>query len=146
MQARYGVDRRPIGRWIAVGIIVVAFAAILGFVAKGLTANPTATRLVAWNIVGPQRVNITFQASTDARQDTVCILRAQDEHRIDVGYASTTIPATPSTDIATRTYALRTIAPAYTAELLGCNAGAPPNVPPPQFPPGVVPPTQPWTP
>ena len=38
-------------------------------------------------------------------------------------------------------------APAFIVEILACEAGSPPQrVVPPQFPPGVVPPEQPWTP
>jgi hypothetical protein len=145
MQARYGLDRRPVGRWVAVAVIIVAFVGILVFVGRGLTSNPTATRLIAWNVVGADRVTMTFQASTDPTTTVTCVLRAQDEHHIDVGYATVVLPATPSTDMATSTYELRTLAPAYTAELLGCAAGEDPRVPAPQFPPGVVPPSQPWT-
>ncbi len=43
------------------------------------------------------------------------------------------------------TYALRTLAPAYTTELLGCAVGEAPRVIQPQFPPGVVPPDQPFS-
>jgi len=145
MQSRYGLDRRPIGRWIAVGVIVIVFVAILGFVAKGVMSNPTATRLLAWKAVGSDHVTITFQVEPDATQEVTCVLRAQDSHRIDLGYATTTIAPTPGKDMVLRTYNLRTLAPAYTAELLGCEAGQTPRVPGPQFPPGVVPPTQPWT-
>jgi hypothetical protein len=144
MQARYGLDRRPVGRWIAVGILIVAFVGILVFVGKGITSNPTATRLIGWNAVAPDRVNITYQASTDPDSDVICVLRAQDSHRIDVGYATVTIPATSAKDLVIATYALHTLAPAYTAELLGCEAGTTPRVPAPQFPPGVVPPSQPY--
>jgi hypothetical protein len=41
-------------------------------------------------------------------------------------------------------YPLRTLAPAFTVELLGCSVDGPPGVVPPQFPPGVVMPDQPW--
>jgi hypothetical protein len=145
MRARYGLDRRPVGRWIAVGVIVVAFAAILGFVAMGVTSNPTATRLLSWKVVDADHVTITFQVEPDANATVTCLLRAQDAHRIDLGYATTTVPPTPDQDMVLRTYQLRTLAPAYTAELLGCEAGKTPRVPGPQFPPGVVAPDQPWT-
>jgi hypothetical protein len=146
MQARYGLDRRPVGRWVGVGAIVLVFAAILLFVARGLTAsNEVKTRLIQWDAVGPDRVNVTFQTSRDPDKDTICVVRAQDSRRIDVGYATVTIPAGNADAAVIIDYALRTLAPAYTAELLGCEVGGTPRVPPPQFPPGVVPPTQPYT-
>ena len=144
MQERYGLDHRPVGRWIAVGLLIVGFAAVLAFVGRGLTSNGTATRLLAWKVVAPDRVDITYQATADTGVDLQCVLRAQDSNRIDVGYATTTVPADPTAKIVIPTFRLRTLAPAYTAELLGCAAGGPPQVPPPQFPPGVVPPEQPW--
>jgi hypothetical protein len=109
-------------------------------------ANPTATRLLSWKAMGSDHVTITFQAEPDATLPVTCILRAQDSNRIDLGYATITIPPTADQDMVLRTYNLRTLAPAYTAELLGCEAGGTPRVPGPQFPPGVVPPAQPWTP
>jgi hypothetical protein len=144
MQARYGLDRRPVGRWIGVGVIVVLFILILLFVAHGLVGSTDPTRLIQWKVVGPDRVDITFQASTDPQQDVTCVLRAQDSKRIDLGYAVVTIPATSEKDVVISTYPLRTLAPAYTAELLGCEVGGRPRVPGPQFPPGVVPPDQPY--
>ena len=144
MQERYGLDHRPVGRWIAVGLLIVAFVAVLAFVGRGLTSNGTATRLIAWKVVAPDRVDITYQATADTGVEVQCVLRAQDSNRIDLGYATTTLPADPAAQVVISTYRLRTLAPAYTAELLGCAAGGAPQVPPPQFPPGVVPPEQPW--
>jgi hypothetical protein len=145
MQERYGLDRRPIGLWIAVGAIILGFVGALLFVAHGLTSNSTTVRLVEWSVKAPDHVDITFQATADTTQPLTCVVRAQDKHRIDLGYATVMIPPDPSGQIITKTYPLRTLAPAYTAELLGCEAGATPRVPGPQFPPGVVPPDQPWS-
>ena len=55
------------------------------------------------------------------------------------------MPPSVADDVVISTFALRTLAPAYTVELLGCATGAAPKVPPPQFPPGVVPPAQPYS-
>ena len=145
MQARYGLDRRPVGRWIAVGVIVAGFVGALLFVAYGLTNNATTIRLVEWKVQAPDHVDITFMATADESRPLTCVVRAQDKNRIDLGYATVTIPPDPSGRVITQTYPLRTLAPAYTAELLGCEAGATPRVPGPQFPPGVVPPDQPWS-
>jgi len=143
MQERYGLDRRPVGRWIGIGIVLVAFVAALGFVTVGISGDPVETRLVTWDDVAPDRVDMAVQVKRPADVEVTCVLRAQDSRRIDVGYATVVIP--PGDGEVALDYSLRTLAPAYTAELLGCSSEGVPNVPPPQFPPGVVPPEQPWS-
>jgi len=143
MQARYGMDRRPIGTWIAATVLVIAFVGALAFVAVGVTGNPIEFRLVSWSVAGPDRVDITFSVNRPADADVTCVLRAQDDNRIDLGYAVAEIPAGRTDELIT--YPMRTVAPAFTVELLGCSVDGLPGVAPPQFPPGVVPPEQPWT-
>ncbi len=145
MQARYGMDRRPIGRVVAITLIVLAFAGVLVWIAIVQSAEPARSRLVSWQVLGPDRVDLTVQIAPNPEAEVVCVLRAQDSNRIDVGYATLTVPPGPRDPAVIQTYALRTLAPAYTAELLGCEIGEPPRVAPPQFPPGVAPPAQPWT-
>jgi hypothetical protein len=142
MQQRYGMDRRPVGRWIAVGLLAVAFVAALAFVTVGVSASGPQSRLLSWDDVAADRVDITFEVDRQDGAEVTCVLRAQDRNRIDVGYAIVTIPAGEAR--LRVEYALRTLAPAYTAELLGCAVGGLPTTPPPQFPPGVVPPEQPF--
>jgi hypothetical protein len=142
MQERYGLGRKPVGRRIGVTVIVVAFVGALAFETLGLTQNPVQSRLIAWDDVAPDRVDMTIQVRRPETDEVMCVLRAQDENRIDVGYAEVVIAAGEPQVLLD--YSLRTIAPAYTAELLGCAAGGKPSVPPPQFPPGVVPPPQPY--
>jgi hypothetical protein len=145
MQERYGLNRRPVGRWAVVSIVLAVFVGVLAWVAVAVSSDNVATRLITWEVVGPDHVDITYQVRPDPGTAIQCVLRAQDENRIDVGYASVTVPPQPADDVVISTYALRTLAPAYTVELLGCATGAPPRVPPPQFPPGVVPPDQPYS-
>lgn len=143
MQARYGMDRRPVGAWIGTGTLVLAFVGALVFVALNVTGNPVEYRLVAWDVVAPDHVDVTL--SVDKPQDAAvtCVIRAQDENRIDLGYATVELPVGSPSDLLT--YPLRTLAPAFTVEVLGCAVGAAPGVAPPQFPPGVVAPQQPWS-
>lgn len=145
MQERYGLDHRPLGRWIGIAVIVVAFAGVLVWVATVVSEEPARSRLVSWDVQGPDRVDITIQVAPNPDADITCVLRSQDSSRIDVGYATVTVPPGPRDPAIITTYRLRTIAPAYTAELLGCEIGQPPRVATPQFPPGVAPPVQPWT-
>jgi hypothetical protein len=144
MQERYGMDRRPVGRWIGVTALTLAFVAVLAYVTVGLTRNSVESRLLSWKDVGADRVDVAFEVRRSADDDVTCVVRAQDEDRVDVGYASVAIP--PGDERVRVDYSLRTLAPAYAVELLGCTAGRPPSVPPPQFPPGVVPPDQPYQP
>jgi hypothetical protein len=142
MQERYGLDRRPVGRWVGVGVLTAVFVAVVGFVTISLSGARVDARLVTWDDVAADRVDMRIEVRRPAGTEVTCILRAQDEHRIDVGYATLVLP--PGDDRIVADYALRTLAPAYTAELLGCGIDGPPSVPPPQFPPGVVPPAQPY--
>ncbi|MDP1877682.1 MAG: DUF4307 domain-containing protein [Actinomycetota bacterium] len=145
MQARYGVDRRPVGRWIGIGVVALVFTAILVGVTVALTTRDSVqNRLLSWTVQGPDRVDLTYQVTPDGTEVVQCILRAQDSRRIDVGYAVEAVAPTANRVPEIRAYSLRTLAPAYTTELLGCATGTLPAVPPPQFPPGVVAPEQPW--
>lgn len=145
LQARYGVGRRP---WLAIAAGVtglVAFIAALAFVTLNLLSPQVTYEVLAWNDISADRVDITFDVRRSEEWDVYCVIRAQDESRADVGYAVAAIPR--GTSYAQVTYSLRTLAPAYIVEVLACEAGAPPErVVPPQFPPGVAPPEQPWTP
>ena len=145
MRQRYGLDRR--NPWpVILGVtLAVAFTAALAFAAYNVLSPALHPKLLAWNVIGPDRVDITFEVRRSASADVYCVLRAQDETRADVGYA--VVPLARGTTYVQETYSLRTLAPAFVVELLACAAGEPPaRVPPPQFPPGVVPPEQPWTP
>ena len=93
MQERYGLDRRPIGRWIAVAALVLAFVAALAFVAVGVTRSPVQSRLISWDDVAADRVDMTIEVRRPAADEVQCVLRAQDSKRIDVGYAVVVIPA-----------------------------------------------------
>ena len=145
LRARYGVGRRPWGAYLLIALTVVAFTGALAFVAYNVLAPNIQPKLLAWRVVGPDHVAITFEVRRSEAADVYCVLRAQDESRADVGYAIVALPR--GTTYVQQTYDLRTLSPAYVVDLLGCEAGGPPpRVPPPQFPPGVVAPQQPWTP
>ncbi len=145
LRARYGVGRRPWGAYLAAIIVIVGFAAALGFVIYNVLAPNIQPKLLAWRVVSADHVAVTFEVRRSGATDVSCVIRAQDESRADVGYAVVTLPAGPA--YVQQTYDLRTLAPAYVVDVIGCGTANPPErVPPPQFPPGVVPPAQPWTP
>ncbi len=142
MRARYGLDRRPLGTWIASAAAIVVFVGALVFVWLNVRGNPIEFRLVAWEVQAPDHVEVTISIDRPADTEVTCVIRAQDANRIDLGYATVAIP--PGSPDVLLDYSLRTLAPAFTVELLGCSVEGVPGVPPPQFPPGVVPPEQPW--
>jgi hypothetical protein len=145
LQARYGVGRRPILPLIAGLLGIAVFIGALAFVAFNLVSPKVTYKLLAWNDISADRVDVTFDVRRSAEWDVYCVIRAQDESRTDVGYAVVGIPR--GTTYEQLTYPLRTLAPAYVVEVLACEAGQPPaRVVPPQFPPGVVPPEQPYRP
>lgn len=145
LQARYGIGRRPWGVILVGALAAVGFVGAMGFVTFQLVSPRVTYELLAWDDLAPDRVDITFEVRRSAEWDVYCVLRAQDESSTDVGYVVVPIPR--GSTYVQQTYPLRTLAPAFVVEVLTCEAGAPPErVVPPQFPPGVVPPDQPWTP
>mgnify|MGYP006277721491 CR=1 FL=1 len=145
LQARYGVGRRPWGAYAIAGLLIAGFLAALALVAYNVLSPNIQPKLLAWKVMSPDHVDVTFEVRRPAEDDVYCVIRAQDESQADVGYAVVELPA--GTPYEQQVYPLRTLAPAYVVDVLGCQAGGPPQrVPPPQFPPGVVPPAQPWTP
>lgn len=145
MRERYGIRPTPWWGWLGLGALAAAFIGALAYVGWQLAAPGIDYQVLSWRVVSDDRVDITFEVTRADTADVYCVLRAQDSTWADVGYAVAALPR--GTTYVQETYALRTIAPAYGIEVLGCAAGGPPEgVPPPQFPPGVVPPEQPWTP
>lgn len=144
MIARYGLDRRPWGTIIGAIILIIGFALALIFVTMGLTRDTLTATLVTWDDAAPDHVSVTFDVQRQGADTITCVIRAQDKSRADVGYADITIAPGAATLLID--YELRILAPAYVVELLGCSVGLAANVQQPQFPPGVVPPDQPWVP
>lgn len=144
MRERYGI--RPTSRWAITAAVLAAlvFIGASALVALRLVSPSVTFRLLAWSDIAADRVDVTFEVRRGEQQEVTCVVRAQDDRRVDVGYASVTLPR--GTTYEQMTYPLRTLAPAFIVEVLGCEAGGPPRVVGPQFPPGVVPPPQPWTP
>lgn len=145
MRERYGLDRAPVGRFIVVAVIVAAFVGVLVMVGVFITRDEVEGRLLTWKVISPTRVDLRYSVTRPSGTAVTCVLRAQDRHRVDLGYATVELPASAagSSETQIMDFALATLAPAYTVEVLGCADGDGPRVPGPQFPPGVVPPDQP---
>lgn len=141
---RYGLGRTP---WWTIGIVavvVVAFAGALTWAGLHVTAPSIDSKLLTWQVLADDHTTVIFEVRKGPAEQVVCVVRAQDSQHIDVAYA--TIPIPTGTDYSQVVYPLRTIAPSFAVEILGCGVGGPPErIPGPQFPAGVLPPEQPWT-
>jgi hypothetical protein len=145
LRARYGLDRRRGFGGIVAGLLIAVFAAVVVGVGFAGNRQQIEATMLAYHQVSADHVDVTFEVRKGSEQIVHCVVRAQDRKRADVGYALTVVPA--GSTYQQVTYPLRTLAPAFYVELLGCGDGAPPErVPAPQFPWGVVAPPQPWTP
>ena len=144
MRARYGMDRRRRSPLVVAIVVIVIFLGAVAFAGVMMVRDDIRHELVVWTVVAPDRADATFTVERDGADEVVCILRAQDSKRIDVGYAQIDIP--PGEDAVTVDYSLRTVAPAFTVEVLACERPGELRVPGPQFPPGIAVPEQPWTP
>lgn len=143
MKARYGLDQRRISPIAVVVVVVIVFLGAVAFAGIMAVRDNVEFQLIRWSVIGPDRADATFDVSRDGSDEVVCILRAQDSKRIDVGYAEIVIP--PGEDVVTVDYSLRTVAPAFAVEVLACERPEELRVPGPQFPPGIAVPEQPWT-
>jgi hypothetical protein len=145
IQARYGLDRRRRGPLAVAIVLIVTLALALGWSWWSLSQPRATGSMLRWEVVSVERVDLTFEVRREPGQPTFCVLRAQDVDHIDVAYTVIEIPAGDAYH--QQDYRLRTLTRAHIAELLACADGVPPvRVLPPQFPPGVAPPPQPWTP
>lgn len=140
MQARYGI--RPTSPWTVAAIAALAacFLGLIGWITWQLARPSAQVQLVKFTVTSATKVDITFDLQRDGAATTTCIFRARDVHHTDVGYAQVQI--TPGRDAAQFTYPLATLAPATSAEVLGCADNGPPHVDAPEFAPGTVNPPQ----
>lgn len=144
MQARYGLNQRRSFGWIVTIVVAVAFLAAVAFAGVMMARDNVQFLLLRWEVVADDRADATFEVRRNGAEEVVCVLRAQDSKRIDVGYVEIDIP--PGDDYVLIDYSLRTVAPAYAVEVLACERPDELRGPGPQFPPGIAIPEQPWTP
>jgi hypothetical protein len=145
MQERYGLNQKNYLRTAAIALVTVIFAVGIGIVTFSVSQKNIQFKLLTWSVVSPERADLLFEVQRIGSEALDCVVRAQDSKRIDVGYSVISIPS--GGDKEQVGYSLRTLAPAFVVEVLTCvNSGEPTRVPGPQFPPGIAPPPQPWTP
>jgi hypothetical protein len=132
-------------RTAAIAIVTVIFAVGVGFATFSMSQKSIQFKLLTWSVVSPDRADLLFEVRRIGNDALDCVVRAQDSKRVDVGYSVITIPS--GNDLEEVNYSLRTLAPAFVVEVLTCvKSGEPTRVPGPQFPAGIAPPPQPWTP
>lgn len=145
MQERYGFDQKNHLRTAAIAVVTVIFAVGVGFTSFSMSQKSIQFKLLTWSVVGPDRADLQFEVRRIGSDALDCVVRAQDSKRIDVGFSIIAIPS--GSDLEEVKYSLRTLAPAFVVEVLTCvKSGEPTRVPGPQFPAGIAPPPQPWTP
>ena len=144
MVQRYGLDRRPWGTWILGGALIAVFAAALVFVGFSITRSTGGNELLTWEVRSPEHVTVTFAVRRRAGEALECAIRAQDRTNVDVAYAVVEVPA--GANSLQQVTELRTLTVPDVVEVLGCAPRGELSVLRPQFPPGVVPPAQPWRP
>lgn len=144
MVERYGLGRRS---W-PVRLLVLAVLALLGgallWAGTSMAGRSVGYRVLGWEVAGADRVVVDFEVDRDPNGPIECAVRAQNMSRIDVGYAIVSIGAGQGPIRVS--YPLRTLDRAVAGEVLGCAAAGTLRVTPPQFPPGVSAPEQPWRP
>lgn len=145
MQERYGFNQKNHLRTAAIAIATVTFSLGIGFVTFSMSQKSIQFKLLTWSVISPERADLRFEVQRIGTDALDCVVRAQDSKRIDVGYSVISIPS--GDDYEQLDYSLRTLAPAFVVEVLTCvESGDPTRVPGPQFPAGIAPPRQPWTP
>lgn len=138
MRERYGLERRNRSTTVLIAAVMGTFIVVLAWVTFGIGTSGLQHRLLAWTVISPTQVDITYEVRPPSDRTAYCVLRAQDSTRTDVGYAVVELPT--GSDYVRITTPLTTLIPAYTVEILDCGLDEPPQVNGPQFPPGVIPP------
>ena len=140
IKARYGINRRQnLPTFIAV-VLVSIVALGLGMASFRQSNSTIEWALRSFDIKSDTKVSIDWFIAKQEGKTAYCVVRAQNEKRIDVGYATVLIDAGKATT--TFSYTLNTESRAVLAEVLGCDYKAQMRVPPANFPPGVKIPAQ----
>ncbi|HYN57037.1 MAG TPA: DUF4307 domain-containing protein [Motilibacterales bacterium] len=145
IRERYGVTDRP--RWapIVVGVLGLAFLALVTFLGLRLSNPAIDAGVLSYETVSDERMTIGYEVQRREPTPATCVLRARARDGFDVGYVVVELP--PAQGRTTHTLEMRTAYRALVGELVGCGiTGPPPGIPGAQFRPGVVAPVQPWTP
>jgi hypothetical protein len=140
IQQRYGMDKSQKLPVIIALIVAIIVGAGLGLANLRKSQPSLDWELRAFNVESPTNVAVVWEVARAQDKDSYCVLRAQDEKRMDVGYATIFIPGGERK--VTVAYDLTTESLAVLVEVLGCANQPEMRVPPADFPPGVKIPSQ----
>ncbi|MGI9137171.1 MAG: DUF4307 domain-containing protein, partial [Candidatus Nanopelagicales bacterium] len=86
MRARYGVGKRNWGTVAVIIIVITLFFGAVAWATTNLGRETAQYRLLTWNVTSPTSVSVEFEVRNPTNEPALCVLRAQDENRFDVGY------------------------------------------------------------
>ncbi len=142
MQQRYGYKRPTrLPRILSIVVMGIVIAAS-GFYLVKKSANDVTFRLTSFNVLSDKAVQVQWQVARPSGTTIYCVIRAQNDQRVDVGYATVTIDKPGSVREVNVVYTLNTESKAVLAEVLGCSKDVIQRVAPANFPPGVEIPAQ----
>ena len=142
LRDRYGLPRPKTGLVVAGLLIAALVAGLIGFISHYVLTHQVVGRMISFSVTSPTRVDMKFYIAHAPAGPVTCVLRAQDVHHVDVGYAYLTTIVPDNTPV-TITYPLTTASRATIAEVLACGSGlTPPHAPAPEFYPGQPAPSQ----
>ncbi|MBW4719192.1 DUF4307 domain-containing protein [Saccharothrix obliqua] len=126
-EGRYGKPRRALPRWTrwslpVVAVLVGAVVAWVGY--RNLGAQPVEAKQTAFEILGPDSVEITFEVVRETPdQPVVCIVRARSDDGDEAGRREVLVA--PGGGAVHATTVVRTSKPPTTGEVFGCSYQVP---------------------
>ncbi|MEY4322762.1 MAG: hypothetical protein RL410_543 [Actinomycetota bacterium] len=137
---RYGI--KPANRPLTViaALTAMALSAYLFTSINARVSDAPTSRLLSWQVITPLTVEVKFTVSGNVDSPLVCVIRAQDEDRFDVGYALARVDH-PQAD-ATFDVVLATREEAFAVPAPVCEASDSPGLLGSHFRPGLLPPAQ----
>lgn len=140
IKQRYGLTKKS-KLPLLLGIVLAAIVGLgLGLANYRQVSPAIDWYLLSFDVQSDKRVTIEWQVARQENKETYCVVRAQNDKRQDVGYATVLIPAGEAKT--TVQYGLNTESLAVLVEVLGCANDKEMRVPPADFPPGVKIPAQ----
>lgn len=140
LHARYGIStsQKYVLPTVA-SFLVVVVGVLLFIIGKDLNAGGD-VRLITWQSVSANQVELTWSVQRNDNQSVTCVLRAQDNERFDVGYA--TVKVRNTNDNPTIVSRLNLRGPLTAVVEPECQAGEARTLVGPHFRPGLLPPAQ----
>ena len=142
IQQRYGYKKPTLLPRVISILLIGLTVAGMTFYFVSHRSHGVGFRLSAFTVNSDTSVTVSWQIARPANTTVYCVLRAQNDKRVDVGYATVTVEKPGSVTEVNEIYTMRTESKAVLAEVLGCSVNKAQRVPAPDFPPGVQIPAQ----